>query len=188
MRLKSFTPLYLILVGLTAYVVFFRKRWLNWGMQKKPLYNLPGDSLIPFPNYQSMRSVVIPASPKQIWPWIIQLGYERGGFYSYDSLERIAGLSGLISASQIVPTFQDIKLGDSVLISPVTPMEVAVLEPERAFVLHTKMNPFTAIVYDKALEPEGPSLNWSWAFILEPAGPEETRLIARVRGISSPSL
>jgi hypothetical protein len=184
---KRFRVGFLLLSGGAAYALFLRKRLLQWGATSEEARRiLPGDNLVGDPNYQSTRAITIEAAPNEVWPWIVQIGYQRGGFYSYDWLERNAGLKGLQSANQIVPAWQGIQPGDSVSISPVTPLEVAVLEPERAFVLHAVMNPFTARIVDRTLRPGTAYMDWSWAFVLEPAGPAATRLLARVRANFQP--
>ena len=174
-------------LGIAAYSLFLRKRLLRWGATgEETRRSLPGDSLIKNPNYQSTRAVIIFSAPKDVWPWIAQIGYQRGGFYSFDWLERKAGLIGLHSADQVVPAWQNIQPGDTVSISPITPLKIATIEPERALVLHTVMNPFTAQVIDRAVQPGTPYIDWSWAFILEPIGTTATRLLIRVRANLQP--
>jgi hypothetical protein len=184
-RLVPFAALFAF--GVAIYAFFMRKRLLNWGTTNEEAHQpFPGDSLIANPNYQSTRAILIHSTPKDIWPWIIQIGYQRGGFYSYDWLERKAGLKGLSSTDQVVPAWQKILPGDTVSISPVTPLKVVAFEPERAFVLHTVMNPFTARIVDQRLQPGTPTIDWTWAFILEPVGPDATRLLIRVRANIQP--
>ncbi|MDK0748930.1 hypothetical protein P7A58_15550, partial [Clostridium perfringens] len=86
---------------------------------------LTGDELVPDPNYSSTRAISIAAPPAQVWQWLVQIGYGRGGFYSYDQLERMAGLTGLHSTNEIVPEWQALKAGETVSISPITPLQVA---------------------------------------------------------------
>jgi hypothetical protein len=175
------------LSALLVYGYFVRKRLLNWGASDEEAAGaFPGDELVPDPNYQSTRAITINAEPEAVWPWVIQIGYQRGGFYSYDWLERQAGLKELHSTDQIVTAWQDVRPGDQVAISPVTPLDVAIVEPGQAFVLHAVMNPFIAEIIDRAAQPEGPFMDWSWAFILEPAGFKSCRLIARVRANIQP--
>ena len=174
-------------VGLGAYALFLRPRQLRWGATfAEANQTLPGDDLVPVPNFRTTRAITIQAPPARVWPWILQIGYQRGGFYSYDTLERLAGLVDLRSTNKIVPDWQAISAGEAVLISPVTPLDVVIMEPERAFVLHTVMNPFTA----ERAEPQSGSayMNWSWAFILAPVGAASTRLLIRVRAELQPRL
>jgi hypothetical protein len=181
-------PMGLILLsGAAAYALFVRQRLLQWGAtNEEALQPLPGDDLVASPNYQSTRAITIKTAPSEVWPWIIQIGYQRGGFYSYDWLERKAGLKDLQSTDRIMPAWQGIQPGDTVSISPITPLDVAVLEPGQAFVLHAVMSPFTGQIVDQTLQPVSASMDWSWAFILEPAEPGTTRLLARVRANFQP--
>jgi hypothetical protein len=184
---KFFSCAIALFAGMAAYTLFLRKRLLQWGATREEVRRpFPGDSLVSDPNYQSTRAILIHAAPEDVWPWIVQIGYQRGGFYSYDWLERKAGLKGLHSTDQVVPAWQEIQPGDSVSISPVTPLEVAELEPGRALVLHAVMSPFTARIVDRTLQPEAAYMDWSWAFVLEPAGPAVTRLLVRVRANIQP--
>ncbi len=186
---KNRLPSFVILsaAGLAVYILLGRRRLLGWGAtEEETRQPLPGDSLVPEPNYQSTRAILIRAVPKNVWPWIAQIGYQRGGFYSYDWLERRGGLVGLESADKIVAAWQTVQPGDTVMISPVTPMEAAVVEPEKALVLHIRMGLFTGRAIDQSDRSGAPWIDWSWAFVLEPAGPGATRLLARVRADLQP--
>jgi len=188
MRLAAKALLGGIVVGaaaLSVYALGVRPWQLHWGAgAAEAARALPGDDLVPSPTLSTTRAITIHARPDQIWPWLLQIGYGRGGFYSYDSLERIAGLRGIVSAERIVPEWQQVAAGNTIQISPVTPMDVAVCDPGRALVLHTVMNPLTAEVADP--RAGGLYLDWSWAFLLEPIDAATTRLIIRVRGYYQP--
>ena len=146
---------------------------------------LPGDELVPHPMYESTRAMTIHAPASRVWQWLVQIGVGRGGFYTYDVLENMAGL-GIQSANQIRPEWQTLHTGDSIHISPVTPLKVEVLEPNRALVLHTVMSPFTAELVDAA-DPATPAFfDWTWAFILDESTALTTRLIVRVRASYKP--
>jgi hypothetical protein len=172
-------------------VGYLRPRLARWGAQDGELqFDQPGDTLVPEPMLQMNHSVTIQAPPERVWPWIVQIGYERGGFYSYDRLERMAGLKGLQSATEINPAWQNLQVGDSVKIGPESPMTVAILEKNRALVLRMLMSPTTARVLDRSSYSE-PWMDWTWAFLLTPVeginGPgQATRLTSRVRAIYAP--
>src|SRR5688572_17802308 len=74
---------------------------------------LPGDELAPQPTYQSTRAVTIAAPPERIWPWLVQIGQDRGGFYSYDWMANLVG-AGIHNADRIVPEWQHRVHGDFV--------------------------------------------------------------------------
>jgi hypothetical protein len=68
---------------------------------------LPADPIIPDPIFTSTHAITIDAPPEQVWPWIAQLGYRRGGFYTYDQVDN----AGEPSADRIIEEYQDLKVG-----------------------------------------------------------------------------
>jgi hypothetical protein len=95
---------------------------------------LAGDDLIANPDLTATRAITVRAVAAQVWPWIVQLGQGRGGFYSYDAQENLAGCD-IHSADRIVPEWQDIKVEDQVKLAPEVGLGVAVVERGRALVL-----------------------------------------------------
>jgi hypothetical protein len=147
-------------------------RWqLRWGAtpaeEGRPL---PGDALVPMPRLEATRAIGVDAPPVAVWPWIAQLGWGRGGFYSYDWLENLFGL-GIHSAPAVMPGFQGITKGQAVHLAEPVALVAAVVEPDRALVL-----------FGDGLDG-GPGFGFafSWAFTLEPEGPLGTRLVVRER-------
>jgi hypothetical protein len=173
--------------GLLAAYVGLVRPWISrWNATDDELLKVqPGDELIPHPLLHTTRSVLIQAPAEKVWPWIVQIGYGRGGFYSFDQLERAAGLEGLHSATGIDPALQKLKQGDTVHISPVTPMTVETLLPNRAMVLHTVMSPFTAQALDPQNPPQ-PCIDWTWSFLVTPLNDYACRLASRVRAVYAP--
>ena len=148
---------------------------------------LPGDELVRQPMYETTQAITIHASAFRVWPWLVQIGVGRGGFYTYDALENMKGLN-IHGAQRIHPEWQTLRAGDSIHISPVTPLKVQVLEPNHALVLHTVMNPFTAEIVDREGSAPRAFFDWTWAFVLEPITPLATRLIVRARGNLKPNI
>lgn len=158
-----------------VYVLVARPWHLRWGAtEEETRKRLPGDNLVPQPVAQMTRAVTIDAPANEIWPWMLQMGAGRGGLYSYDWLENLAGL-GIHSAERILPEYQDLKEGDTFPLeaSSGTGPTVAELLPERAIVLHFP-------------DPQAEHSILSWAFILEPADEGTTRLIHRFKLDVSP--
>lgn len=167
--------------GLALYHVMLRPWQRDWGATQAELGRaLPGDERVRGVTYQTTRAIPIRAKAAAIWPWLVQIGYGRGGFYSYDWLEKLSGLE-IASAGQIVPEYQNLAVGDEVRIAPETPLRVTRLEPGRILVLHAVMNPFTAQLVDVNDPAPGPFMNWSWAFLLNELDDGTTRLLIRVR-------
>ena len=126
---------------------------------KRPL---PGDELVAGAKIGWTHAITIRARPAAVWPWLVQMGCRRAGWYSYDGLDN----AGVPSADRIVPEFQQVQVGH---IFPQTPKAedrfvVRAVEPERALVLGDDASSMT------------------WAFVLEPVDESSTRLITRSRG------
>lgn len=135
-----------------------RRRLLDWGATAvERTQPLPGDELVPAPALQTTRAVTIDAPPGDVWPWLAQIGQDRGGFYSYERLENLAG-ARIRNADRIHPEWQRREVGELVMLHPANGLRVARFEPGRVLVL------------------EG----WG-AFVVEPAGPGRTRLLVRGR-------
>ena len=84
----------------------------NWGATEEEVaMSLPGDELTPPPVEQNTRAITIAAPPEQVWPWLVQMGADRGGFYSYAWLENLFGLK-IHNADRIVDDWQQLAVGD----------------------------------------------------------------------------
>lgn len=173
-------------VSLSAYAVLLRPRLLTWGASaEEARAALPGDDVVAA-RWQTTRAVPVAAPARQVWPWLVQLGYGRGGWYSYDRLERLVGAGRFTdggSARRVIPELQHLAVGDVVPLSEAGGLTVAVWEPGSALVLHLRMNVLTGTAagpHDRAI------LDWTWAFVLIPTGGSSCRLIARVRASYRP--
>lgn len=180
-------------IGIAAVGSFIRWR-RSWGVAPaEAALALPGDELVADPTGVDTRGITIDAPPELVWPWLVQMGFGRGGWYSIDQLDMRGS-----SAHRIVDEWQRLQVGDIVATYPGGGFEVKVLEPGRALVLYTD----TALVQRQAeaerlatLEPTPPGLAVSgvmlgatpqqfaasWTFDVEPAGEGRTRLVERVR-------
>lgn len=143
----------------------------RWGATSAELAAaLPGDELVPASALVTNRAVTVQAAPEKIFPWLLQLGVDKGGMYSYTWLE------GLIACPQansdrIHPEWQDLKVGDEVKMCPgesgPLPWQVAEIDPNQALILgHQGANGVWTDTYQ---------------FVLQPAGGGATRLILRTR-------
>ncbi len=99
-------------VGLYRYVV---RPWMyRWGAHDDELTAvLPGDELVASGGPRTTRALTIDASPGQVWPWLAQIGEDRGGFYSYSALERLVGAQ-IHNAATVHPEWQDVRVGDTI--------------------------------------------------------------------------
>ena len=143
----------------------------RWGARDEELIaSLPGDDLIAEPAGQVTRAIEIAAPREGVWPWVIQLGADRGGFYSYDWLENLFRLD-IHSADRIVPEWQERAVGDLVH---------ADAKGDYGWVRDGRPAPY-ALVLKMANVKEGrpfrrddpPYMEFTWAFVLEPEWGEQ---------------
>jgi hypothetical protein len=171
----------LLLAAPVLYFAALRPRLLGWGASREERrQSLPGDDLVAA-RWQTTRGIDISAHAEEVWPWLLQMGYGRGGWYSYDRLERRVGAGEFAeggSARRLIPQLQQLAVGDIVALSPAGGPTVAVLDPARALVLHYRMNLLTAAA---AHDSDPAILDWTWAFVLTPVNEASCRLLARVR-------
>lgn len=149
-----------------AYALAFNPWQRRWGATDEEVAQaLPGDDIVAAPDHQATRAITIAAAPEHVWPWLSQMGYRRGGLYSYDSLDILFGMIDAPSSRDVLPQFQDLRNGDLIPIGKGGNFYVHEAAPNRRLVLG----------------PEARSLPISWATVLQPAD-GGTRLITRTRG------
>lgn len=157
----------LAFVAYVTVLVLARPLHVRWGSTGDELRApLPGDEYALNPTYQVQHAVTIHATPEEIWPWLAQLGHDRGGFYSYTWLENSFGLH-VRNADRVHPEWQGVVTGDSIFATP------------RDY-LHTGRRFGWRVLY---AEPYRVLILEDWgAFVLEPVDSATTRLIVRTRG------
>ena len=151
----------------------------NWGATEAEVaMALPGDELTAPPVEQNTRAITVAAPPEDVWPWLVQMGADRGGFYSYAWMENLFGLR-IHNADRVHDEWQQLTVGD-----PVWGDRrhrggwvVEQLEPNEALVLKTS-NPTTGRALTR---DEGIGLEFQWTFALRPAPLGATRLLIRER-------
>ena len=155
--------LFIIGLAVVSYVLIIRPWHEHWGATTQEAARpMPGDEIVAGDSINFTRAVTIYARPEEIWPWLIQMGHQRAGFYSYDWFDN----GGLRSAETILPEFQILKEGDLIPISDAVIYRVRSMADEQYLVWASTDNP--------------PSGTWTWA--LYPIDDEQTRLITRLRG------
>ena len=152
---------------------FLRSRYRKWGATDADVTrSLPGDDLVPHPKGGYTHAITIRASAADVWPWLVQMGQGRGGFYSYEFLENLVGCD-IHNADRIIPELQHLDVGDGVRLHPkAPPLPVAAIEPGRVIVL-----------YPREFTQNGSA----WVFFLDELDEGTTRLIARFRFDYKPS-
>ncbi|HYD92429.1 MAG TPA: hypothetical protein VEA37_13195, partial [Flavobacterium sp.] len=105
-----------IALALLMIYLFILRPWqLKWGATKIELrLNLPGDELVHDPDFNATRGITIRSTPENIWKWIIQIGSKRAGWYSIDWIDN----GGIRSATQLLPEFQMIEIGQFIPFTP----------------------------------------------------------------------
>ena len=126
--------------------------------------SLPGDTAVPSPSIASTHAITIDATVDSVWPWIVQIGQNRGGFYSYTVLENLLGCQ-MKNAERIHPDWQNLDQGDIVQIHPkFPPLLVKEIETNHCLVLWQQT-----------------SFNWTWTFALKRCESNQSRLLVRTR-------
>ena len=159
------TRVALMAAGVTmsgAFLTAYRRWHQRWGATDEEVaMALPGDDLLPVAEFNPTRAITIDARPEEVWPWIVQIGYGRAGFYAYDLLDNL----GRPSAERILPELQAPQVGDWIPMSPTindtTAFRVTAFEPDR-WMLWSK-----------------PDSTWCWS--LRPIADGRTRLVSRIR-------
>lgn len=152
---------FVLLLALVLLYSFVIQPWhMRWGATDTELaMPLPGDPFIPPTTVVSTRAITIQAPAAQVWAWVVQLGQNHGGFYSYDWLENLFAAQ-MHNAEQIVPAWQQPQVGDPVTMManppPMSVAEIVLIEPERVMVL-----------------------KGGWTFFLQPVDNQTTRFIVR---------
>ena len=140
---------------------------------------LPGDALCPYPQAVTTHAITINARPERVWPWLVQMGWGRGQWYTARWVDRLLFPDNGPSAERLMPQWQELKVGDRVLDGAPdkhTSFVVAALEPNHHLVLHSREH--LPPSWD---ERYGATVNWSWQFVLKEIDEQRTRFIFRSR-------
>ncbi len=161
-----------------VYAAWVRPRLMRWGATDEEVAGpYPGADLIPGGQRAATMAVTIDAPPDQVWPWLVQMGGDRGGWYSWDRLDN----RGRSSAREVHPEWQDLALGDYVKYrrrnGPVDAWEVAALEPNRFLGLRGLSDLRRGRILDPAQPRPSAYTEGLWAFLLKELPGERTRLV-----------
>ncbi|HEY6058575.1 MAG TPA: hypothetical protein VIV06_11110, partial [Candidatus Limnocylindrales bacterium] len=169
--------------------------WQSWGVDAaQSARPLPGDDLVPNATATDTRVLEIEGSPAAVWPWLLQMGFGRAGWYSYDAVD----MKGR-SLREIDPALQSIAVGDVVPTHPGGGFIVRLIEPEHALVLYSDADLVAAqsaaahaagadalpgsLKATGALLDAGslPEFAASWAFVVDPLEGGRSRFTERFR-------
>jgi hypothetical protein len=131
--------------------------------------SLPGDDGVPQPQIASTRGIAIHAPTTAVWPWLVQMGWKKAGWYSYDRIDN----DGIPSAERIVPDLLGLQIGDVVPEGADVGWTLQALEPNRLLLL-TAHEPMRGVDWVQRRDS-------TWLFLLEEVGTQQSRLIERSR-------
>ena len=136
---------------------------LRWGATDEEVERvMPGDDLVRVSHFTATRAITIGAPPDDVWPWLLQVGIDRAGFYSYDLLDNL----GRPSTTEVLPRWQTLAVGD--VVAPMTSPPT----PNTSFVVQA-MESQRYMVWSK------PDSSWAWT--LTPLAGDRTRLVTRLK-------
>jgi hypothetical protein len=155
-------------VVMFAYAKLVRPWQLRWGATREEANRpSPGDGLVTYPAISTTRGITIQAPVDRVWPWVVQIGQRRGGFYSYDWLENLFVMD-IHSADHINLEWQNPQVGQIIPFWKGRGIPIVLLDPPRLMVL------------GGSFVPEQP-VGGSWSFSFESPDPQTTRLLVRAR-------
>jgi hypothetical protein len=161
-------------IAFTLLTPFLRGRREHWELDPLTAARaLPGDDLIGKPRWHWTHGIEIDAPAEEVWPWVAQIGADRGGFYSYQWLENLAGCQ-VRNAETIHPEWEITSDQGLVLHPDVPPLRIVSLERGRYLVAHAPADP-------SARANGTPWVEASWLFLVEPLGPTRCRFVSRYR-------
>jgi hypothetical protein len=154
----------------------------QWGATREEVRGpMAGDDIVSNAKGQTTHAITIDAAAEEVWPWLVQMGYHRAGWYTYPWVDRYVWHIDNPSAAQIVPELQHLSLGDTVPDGePGTALyRVEVLDARRTLVLHSTSH------VPQPLRGRM-SVDWTWAYELRVVDATTTRLMLRVRATFAP--
>jgi len=167
----------------------YRARWGVTGEEARA--SLPGDELVPNPKISMTWGITINAPVEAVWPWVVQIGQGRGGFYSYQFLENITGAE-IYNADRILSEHQELPLETGISLAlGMPPLPIAQHEDGRFYFLHGIMDTKTMDGFgsmpDTHAYPEK-YMNVGWGFYVHKAGENQTRFLSRWLADYDPAL
>lgn len=150
-----------VAAAVPAYLRIIRPRQLRWGATDEEVARvMPGDDIVTRPTFNATRAITVDAAPEEIWPWIVQMGFGRAGWYSYDWIDNL----GRPSVHEILPDYQLPQPGDAVPIGP----------GGKGLLVRSLDRNRTLLWWDGR-----GGATWAWTLSPQPGG--ATRLVTRIR-------
>lgn len=173
------------LLATSAAALVLRHRMLRWGATAaEAAARYPGDTLVPEPTDRSTMATTFEAPPEAVWRWLVQMGRDRAGWYSWDRLDN----GGWPSATRIVPQWQELRVGDRINATADgrTYFTVAIIDRPTTLVLRSDLT----LPEGRPFDPRGPLprmfAQGVWGFHLTELPGGRTRLVVRTVGRDAP--
>jgi hypothetical protein len=158
----------------------------TWGATREECRQpVPGDDIVTGPRLRTTHAVTIDAPPESVWPWLVQMGWGRAGWYTYRWVDRLLFPANGPSAETVRPELQQLAVGDRIPDGPPGSdcfFTVTRCEPARLLVLFSDSHLFGAMA-----ERDDVSLAWAWTWTLTPLPGGRTRLLQRNNGRLTPA-
>jgi len=157
---------------------FIGRKRLRWGtVGTEATDSVPGDDLVPTPKWTYTLGIDIEAPAEKVWPWVAQIGQRRGGFYTYQTLENLAGCK-ITNTAAILPEHQQPAVGSEIYLHPTAPpMRIEIVDP-----------PNTMVLFGSPADV-GSEETWgisTWQFVIQQGSTGTTRLLTRGRSDYTP--
>ena len=166
------------IMALAMMTPFLRRAREHWGLDGHDAQRIyPGDELVPAPRWLWTHAVEIDAPASAVWPWVAQMGADRGGFYSYQWLENLAGCE--IQNAETIHSDWELVEGDELVLHPKSPpLRIVSVDRERYIVAYGAPD-------TDARAAGRPWAEVSWLFFIEPIGRHRCRFVSRFRSTCS---
>jgi len=172
-----------ILAGGVAFAALQVLGRVSGSRRSERLASLPGDEIVPRPTITTNHAATLGAPPTDVWPWLVQMGWHQGGWYTSRWVDRLLFPANLPASDRIIPDLQNRTIGDFI---PDGPPEsgcgfvIERLDRDVSMVLHSTTH------LPLAWRRRGATLDWTWTFHLSEVDGDRTRLLFRTRGTLSP--
>jgi hypothetical protein len=158
----------------------------SWGATPEERRStVPGDELVAAPKLQTTHAITIDATPEDVWPWLVQMGWGRAGWYTYRWVDLALFPANGPSADRVLAGHQHLEVGDRISDGPPETacfFTVRQLEPARLLVLYSDSHLFGPLA-----ARDDVTMDWAWTWQLTPRPGGRTRLLQRNNGRMTPA-
>jgi len=169
------------LMGVHILLPFLHKWRVRWGATDEELGRAwLGDDLVPRTRGGFTHAITIRAPASQVYPWVAQIGQNKGGFYSYEFLENLVGCN-IHNTDRLLPGCEEVKTGELLWLHPKAGVPIERIEAGHGFVMHGLLNTSTGETISSVAAMPASFVNVSWLFYVYDIGGGYTRFVSRWR-------